>query len=574
MRLTSHALAVPLIAPFAIVALPAIAQDAEGYWTGTLQIGTAELPVGFAVERGSDSTLSAALDSPSQGAFDIPVNAVVLEDDRLTFTIAALSGQYAGVWDDATQSWNGTWTQAGQTFPLALSRGERTERTAQRSADPLSSNWSLPTDDAIAALLETRIAGRPGAGYVVSVIEGDTARDVTAGDGFDADTVFEIGSITKVFTALVLAHMVLDGTVSLDDPVAKFLPDGARMPSRAGQQITLRHLSQHNSGLPRLPDNLVPSDAANPYADYTEADLLAYLAGHELTRDIGSQFEYSNLGVGLLGYALARAEGTEFATLLRNRILTPLGMDDTAITLSDEQQARFATGHDEYMRPTKAWDLSVLSGAGGMRSTLADMTLFAKAALDPASPIAEAMQLTLSEARDVGGQVMGLGWFVRKAPARLVASHGGGTGGFRTHLALQPAMDRASMVMTNASVEPSARDIGMHLLIGTPLSEVGPVPEAPATVDRTPVTLSEAELDRVVGTYRFAPGMDLAIERRGAQLYATITGQGALPIFPGSRTRFFYRAVNAEITFAEHEGRITGAAFTQDGRTSLLTLVE
>ncbi len=563
-----------IIAPLAVVASPAIAQEAEGYWTGTLQIGATELPVGFNVERGEDGALTATLDSPAQGSFDIPVDSVSVENDTLTATIAALSGQYQGTWDAEAQSWNGTWTQAGQVFPLSLTRGERPDRAAAPQPDPLPTNWSIPSDDTIADMLQTRIAERDGAGYVVGVVEGDSARAIVAGNGFDENTIFEIGSITKVFTSLILAQMVLDGTVSLDDPVANFLSDGATVPTRADQQITLRHLSQHNSGLPRLPDNFAPANAADPYADYTEDDMLAFLSSYELSRDIGSQFEYSNLGVGLLGYALARAEGTDFEMLLRNRILDPLGMDDTGITLTDEQQGRFATGHDEYMRPTSAWDLSVLAGAGGMRSTLADMTTFANAALDPASPIADEMQLTLAEARDVGGATMGLGWIVGKTPSGLIASHGGGTGGFRTHLTLQPATGRATVVMTNASVEPSASDIGRHLLVGAPLSEAGPVPEAPATIDRSEVTLSEAELDRVVGTYRFAPGLELTIERRGALLFAAITGQGALPIFPSSPTRFFYRAVEADILFAESEGEITGAAFTQDGRMSALTKVE
>ena len=563
-----------IIAPLAVVASPAIAQEAEGYWTGTLQIGATELPVGFNVERGEDGALTATLDSPAQGSFDIPVDSVTVENDTLTATIAALSGQYQGTWDAEAQSWNGTWTQAGQVFPLSLTRGERPDRAASPQPEPLPGEWTIPSDDTIADMLQARIAERDGAGYVVGVVEGDSARAIMVGNGFDENTIFEIGSITKVFTSLILAQMVLDGTVSLDDPAANFLPDGATVPTRADQQITLRHLSQHNSGLPRLPANLAPADAADPYADYTEADMLAFLASYELPRDIGSQFEYSNLGVGLLGFALARAEGTDFETLLRNRILDPLGMDDTGITLTDEQQGRFATGHDGYMRLTSAWDLSVLAGAGGMRSTLADMTTFANAALDSASPIAEAMQLTLAEARDVGGATMGLGWIVGKTPSGLIASHGGGTGGFRTHLALQPETGRATVVMTNASVEPSASDIGRHLLVGAPLSEAGPVPEAPATIDRTEVTLSVAELDRVVGTYRFAPGLELTIERRGAQLFAAITGQGALPIFPSSPTRFFYRAVEADILFAESEGEITGAAFTQDGRMSALTKVK
>ena len=221
-----------IIAPLAVVASPAIAQEAEGYWTGTLQIGATELPVGFNVERGEDGALTATLDSPAQGSFDIPVDSVSVENDTLTATIAALSGQYQGTWDAEAQSWNGTWTQAGQVFPLSLTRGERPDRAAAPQPDPLPTNWSIPSDDTIADMLQTRIAERDGAGYVVGVVEGDSARAIVAGNGFDENTIFEIGSITKVFTSLILAQMVLDGTVSLDDPVANFLSDGATVPTR------------------------------------------------------------------------------------------------------------------------------------------------------------------------------------------------------------------------------------------------------------------------------------------------------------------------------------------------------
>ena len=172
------------------------------------------------------------------------------------------------------------------------------------------------------------------------------ARGPAGAPAFDAGTVFEIGSMTKVFTALLLADMALKGEIALDDPVEKYLPDGATMPVRNGKAITLRHLTMQNSGLPRLPDNMPYADPEDPYADYTEQNLLDFLAGYELPRDPGAEYEYSNLGVGLLGHVLARAAGKDYETLLRERILDPLGMDDTAIALSPAMQARFATPHD------------------------------------------------------------------------------------------------------------------------------------------------------------------------------------------------------------------------------------
>jgi CubicO group peptidase (beta-lactamase class C family) len=562
------------LAASVVVAAPLAAQQAEGYWTGTLVVGNTELAIGVGIERQADGSLAGTLDSPSQGAFGIPLADLSAEDGTLAFTVPSIGASYAGEWDAREGQWNGTFAQGGMQLPLALRSGERPERPAAQEA-ALPENWDIPADAELSRIIAERIAQRPGAGMVVGIVEPAGERVVAGGgSGFDADTMFEIGSMTKVFTSLLLADMVLDGKVSLDDPVAKFLPEGARMPGRGDLQITLRNLSQQDSGLPRLPDNLVMADISDPYVDYTESDLLAFLASYELPRDIGSQYEYSNLGVGLLGYVLARAEGTDYETLLRTRILEPVGMDDTAISLNADQQARLAVPHDGFGRPTSPWNLSVLAGAGGMRSTTADMQTFLRAALDPQSPIGDAMQLALSETREGPGFKAGLGWGIFPAPGGLVAAHGGGTGGFRTHMAVQPDTGRAVVVLTNSAVEPAARDIGLHALIGAPVAEAAPVPEAPAEVAREEVELTLEELERLTGTYRFAPNLALAITREGDQLFAAITGQGALPIFPRAPLEFFWRAVNAEIVFAEQDGTIVGATFTQDGNSSELTRVD
>ena len=180
-----------------------------------------------------------------------------------------------------------------------------------------------------------------GVGIVVGVIEPQGRRFVSYGSlqkggtrRPDADTVFEIGSVTKVFTSLLLSDMVQRGQVSLDDPVSKYLPDGVKVPERNGRAITLVDLATHTSGLPRLPGNLHPKDPANPYADYSSEQLYEFLSTYQLPRDVGSKFEYSNLGGGLLGFALARRAGTDYESLVRSRITAPLGMKSTGITLS------------------------------------------------------------------------------------------------------------------------------------------------------------------------------------------------------------------------------------------------
>src|SRR5262249_23511305 len=217
-------------------------------------------------------------------------------------------------------------------------------------------------------------------GIVVGVIEPAGRRVVPYGNlangdprTLDGDTIFEIGSVSKVFTSLLLADMVSRKEVALDDPAAKYLPEHVKMPERSGKSITLLDLSTHSSGLPRLPNNLRPKDPRNPYAGYSVDDLYQFLSGYSLPRDPGSEFEYSNLGGGLLGHVLACRAGTDYESLIGIRITRPLSMPDTRITLSSSMKKRMATGHNALLAPVLNWDFPSLAGAGALRSTANDM---------------------------------------------------------------------------------------------------------------------------------------------------------------------------------------------------------
>lgn len=334
-----------------------------------------------------------------------------------------------------------------------------------------------PANPRISALIDQRIAGRPGEGIVIALVDPQSTRITASGpEGeahpFDGHTLFEIGSLTKLFTALILADMTLKGEVSLDDPAQTYLPPGATMPQRHGHSITLRDLAMHRSGLPRLPDNMPFSTPQDPYADYDEARLLAFLSNYHLPRDPGNRYEYSNLGYGLLGYLLARAAHSDYPTLLAQRITGPLGMHDTVVTLSPEQQARFAQGHDAAMRPASPWTFPTLTGAGAIRSSAEDMAIFIRAALDPASPIGPAMQLATASPLPIGDgrNKTALGWVIGTGPTgQPVLFHDGGTGGFRSSLLLDPAARRGVVVLANAAAEPATSDLASHLLLGAPL---------------------------------------------------------------------------------------------------------
>ena len=267
---------------------------------------------------------------------------------------------------------------------------------------------ATPTDTEIHKVLRDRIGGQAGIGIVVGVIDADGRRVVADGalddkKPLNGDTLFEIGSISKVFTSLLLADAVQRGEVALTDPVAKFLPADVKVSERGGKKITLQDLATHTSGLPRLPGNLLPADAANPYADYTAKQLYEFLATYKLPRDIGSQYEYSNLGGGFLGHALARRAGTSYETLLRNRITAPLGLKSTTITLSDALKQRLAVGHDESGKRASNWDPGVLEGMYAIRSTANDLLEFLSAELGyTKTPLAAAMAAQLAVRRPTG----------------------------------------------------------------------------------------------------------------------------------------------------------------------------
>jgi D-alanyl-D-alanine-carboxypeptidase/D-alanyl-D-alanine-endopeptidase len=255
----------------------------------------------------------------------------------------------------------------------------------------------LPTDDLIRRILVDRVdARRSSVGMVVGITEANSHRfvaygctDARTGGPVNEKTIFEIGSITKLFTALLLSDMANRGEVSMDEPVAELLPAGTRVPVRDGRVITLRDLASHHSGLPRRPPNLGPDHRpGDPYAGYTAEKLYQFLATHELIRTPGDSFKYSNIGVGLLGHALVlRAGATGYESLIRARILDPLRMDDTVIAIPSRLTANVAVGHDESLDPTPDWNFDVLAGAGAFRSNLSDLLLFMDAVCDQGSLI-------------------------------------------------------------------------------------------------------------------------------------------------------------------------------------------
>lgn len=317
---------------------------------------------------------------------------------------------------------------------------------------------------------------RRSVGIVAGIIDSDGPRIVShgalqQGDArpLNGDTIFEIGSVTKVFTSLLLADMVQRGEVALTDAVSRYLPAGVKVPARGGRCIELQHLATHTSGLPRLPGNLrlKPRSAANPYAEYTVSQLYEFLSRYSLQRDIGSKYEYSNLGGGLLGHVLSLRASMDYEALVRARIAGPLQMNSTAIALPPEMKARFAVGHNAWLKPVSNWDLPALAGAGALRSSANDLLLFLAANLGYiASPLAPAMTSMLGVRRPTGAPhvEVALGWHILTRFGDDIIWHNGGTGGFHSFVGFHPATRIGVVVLSNTQAAPSIDDIGFHLL--------------------------------------------------------------------------------------------------------------
>jgi D-alanyl-D-alanine-carboxypeptidase/D-alanyl-D-alanine-endopeptidase len=428
-----------------------------------------------------------------------------------------------------------------------------------------------PSDSDIHQILAERIdKQKQSVGIVVGVLDAKGRRIVAYGSlekgdkrSLDGDTVFEIGSITKVFTSLLLAEMAQRGEVRLDDPIAKYLPASVKVPERDGRQISLVDLATHTSGLPRMPANFRPKDPANPYADYTDEQLYSFLSSYDLIRDIGLKFEYSNLGFGLLGQGLTRRAGTDYETLVETRICQPLGMTSTRVTLSPDMERRFAAGHSADLVTVSGWDIPALAGAGALRSSAKDLLIFLAATMGyTRTPLAPAMKTMLSITRPSGQPFMdtGLGWTIDTRGGNKIIWKNGGTGGYRTFIGYAPGSGVGIVALSNSATVAGVDDLGLHLLDARyPL----------AIPDGSPreTSISAKLLDGYVGHYELTPTFIITITRVGDQLYAQATGQPRFAVFAKSDGEFFYKVVDAQISFqSDVEGQTIALVLHQNGQ--------
>jgi D-alanyl-D-alanine-carboxypeptidase/D-alanyl-D-alanine-endopeptidase len=411
----------------------------------------------------------------------------------------------------------------------------------------------------IRSSLATYVQAYPHAVVVVGVIDANNTKIYTASSPSvkgttDEYSEFQIGSITKTFTATLLAQMILSGAVTLDDPISKFLPKGVTAPSFDGKSITLRALAEQNSGLPRLPSNMHPADPADPYADYTTAKLYDFLSNYRLTQAPGAQYEYSNLGVTLLGQLLANREHTSYANLLSERVLRPLGMMQTTVATSSAFRERLVPGYAADGSPQPAWTFGELGAAGAIESNLHDMLIYLRAnMLAPNGTLGRAMALAQKPVAPIdstGLRQIGLVWMTNSRSG--ITWHNGETGGYHSFIGFNPGNRRGVVVLANVA------DMDVDRLAVHVLAPYVPAPHPLGGGSKEPSPYS--------GRYAFSPAFAITVFQVNEQLYAQGTGQQPLALTRMSSNTFAVQGVDARITFdVDANGVATALTLHQNG---------
>ncbi len=324
-------------------------------------------------------------------------------------------------------------------------------------------------------LCDKFMADKNAPGLCVAIMKGDTLVIKSYGyankdlkTAVDSNTIFEIGSITKVFTSEMTELLAEKGVLNWNDNILQYLPADAKLP--VDDHTTLTNLATHTAGFLSVPDTLynVIKNECDPYSDLNEQMIKAYLRNNKDKKqpDTGN-YLYSNFGAGLLGHILVYKTGMSYDSLLQQLIAGPLGMQHTSLTVRDT--TKFATGYDDKGKKTCHWNFPVLYGCGAIRSDMADMVKFLRANLDPANSLNASFKKTQRKVTKIPTGGIAYGWHIDKANGALfgidnIVWHNGGTGGFRTYMAMVPEKRAGVIVFANQSTE-EVDALGVKLII-------------------------------------------------------------------------------------------------------------
>jgi serine-type D-Ala-D-Ala carboxypeptidase/endopeptidase len=418
-------------------------------------------------------------------------------------------------------------------------------------------------DAAIRRILEQRIdTNKQSVGIVVGIVTPQGRRVVRHGrlasdDSRDVgpDTVFEIGSVTKVFTAMVLADMARKGEVSVTDPIVRYLPADVAARAQGLNTITLADLATHTAGFPFWPSGIpATAEGTAQMASYSVDQLYQFVATFKAPADDAKRWMYSNTDVGLLGDLLARRAGSAYAALIESRITQPLGMTSTRVAVAPEMRPRLATGHNAELKRAPVWDVPALAAGGSLHSTVNDLLTLLAAIGEPMTVAGAAMPGMLAIRRQAPGFQQALGWMVLgTGPGAGLLLHDGNTLGFASSVVYDPVSRIGVVVLSNSSA--SVSDIARHLARpAMPLA--APLPPAPL---KTEIAVEPTLFDAYAGEYEPGPGAVFTVTREGDALMIQIPGIPKLRLRPES-TREFFVAENTRVTvtFNVDAGRVTG----------------
>lgn len=273
-------------------------------------------------------------------------------------------------------------------------------------------------------------------------------------DNPDENSLYEIGSITKVFTALLFLILENKGQVDRHDPIKKHLPEVDFQDSKVAD-IKLEQLILHSSGLPRRPNNMPRSNPEDPYSDYTQSHLYSFLSSHALDRESIGKYEYSNLGYGLLGHVLELASNKTYADLVEEEIFQPLNMRSSFVNMNENNDSKLQPGHDEEEKEVPNWHPGALVGPGGIVSTLYDMSLFQEAYVNPRkSKLGQCIKTSqepIASSNDTKQHAFGWVIYHLKSGGRMIW-HRGGTRGYQSFIGFTPEEEFSTVILANCQL--------------------------------------------------------------------------------------------------------------------------
>jgi len=416
-------------------------------------------------------------------------------------------------------------------------------------------------DANVRAMIEEKVHDGEFPGIVIGLTDGEQNAVFGFGQAGqaapDGKTVYEIGSITKTFTALLLAQAVASGKVGLEDAVSKVLPEYS-IPEFDGKPITLLDLATQSSGLPRMPSNMDLTNLSDPYVDYGRRELKAFLAYYKLTRQPGAQYEYSNLGFGLLGTALSELEKKSYETLVAEGITKPLGMTSTGMALTSDMAAHLVPGQDAAGKPIPNWNFDAMAGAGAIRSDAEDLLRYVQAMMagrnKKDSPFAMVQVPRRSTA--IPDTRIGLAWNISVIKGKTLIWHNGKTGGYASFVGFTDDGKQGIVVLTNEAR--MVDSIAVETLF----------PEMAKSLPR--VKLPAELLAQYAGRYELMPGFILTVTPSKTGLTVQATGQPPFPADVAGTDEFSISEVGARLSFArDGKGIVESVTLHQNGHDLL-----